>query len=74
VLGPSEAGLGGQDAPDGFPASGCNAYPSGANAFFADASQPLSWSRSPSNVLGSLILAFFVFPDPPVKAPMICCI
>jgi len=38
VLGPSEGGLGGQDAPDGFPASGCNAYPSGANAFFADAS------------------------------------
>jgi len=37
VLGPSEGGLGGLDAPDGFPASGCNAYPSGANAFFADA-------------------------------------
>ena len=28
VLGPSEGGLGGQDAPDGFPASGRNAYPS----------------------------------------------
>jgi len=26
------------------------------------------------NVLGSLILGFFVFPDSPVKAPMICCI
>ena len=37
MLGPSEGGLGGQDAPDGFPASGPNAYPSGANAFFADA-------------------------------------
>jgi len=36
VLGPSEGGLGGQDAPDGFPASGRNAYPSGANACFAD--------------------------------------
>ena len=36
MLGPSEGGLGGQDAPDGFPASGRNAYPSGANAFFAD--------------------------------------
>jgi len=36
VLGPSEGGLGGQDAPDGFPASGRNAYPPGANAFFAD--------------------------------------
>ena len=36
MLGPSEGGLGGQDAPDGFPASGLNAYPSGANAFFAD--------------------------------------
>jgi len=35
VLGPSEGGLGGQDAPDGFPASGRNAYPPGANAFFA---------------------------------------
>jgi len=36
VLGPSEGGLGGQDAPDGFPASRRNAYPSEANAFFAD--------------------------------------
>ena len=36
MLGPSQGGLGGQDAPDGFPASGRNAYPSGANAFFAD--------------------------------------
>ena len=34
--GPSEAGLGGQDAPDGFCASGRNAYPPGAKAFFAD--------------------------------------
>ena len=37
MLGPSEGGLGGQDAPDGFPASGRNAYPPGAHAFFADA-------------------------------------
>ena len=36
MLGPSEGGLGGQDATDGFPASGRNAYPSGATAFFAD--------------------------------------
>jgi len=36
VLGPSEGGLGRQDAPDTFPASGRNAYPSGANPFFAD--------------------------------------
>jgi len=36
VLRPSEGGLGGQDAPDGFPASGRNAYPSRANTFFAD--------------------------------------
>ena len=36
MLGPSEGGLGGQDAPDGFPASGHNAYLSGANTFFAD--------------------------------------
>jgi len=36
VLGPSEGGLGGQDTPDGFPASGRNAYASGANTFFAD--------------------------------------
>ena len=36
MLGPSEGGLGGQDAPDRFPASRRNAYPSGANAFFAD--------------------------------------
>ena len=36
MLGPSEGGLGGLDAPDGFPASGRNAYPSGANTFFAD--------------------------------------
>jgi len=39
VLGPSEGGLGGQDAPDGCPVSGRNAYPSGANAFFADVAQ-----------------------------------
>jgi len=37
VLGPSEGELGGQDSPDGFPASGRNAYPPGASAFFADA-------------------------------------
>ena len=37
MLGPSEGGLGGQDAPDGFPASGRNAYPPGANTVFADA-------------------------------------
>jgi len=36
VLGPSEGGLGAQDGPDGFPVSGCNAYSSGANSFFAD--------------------------------------
>ena len=38
MLGPSEGGLGGQEATDGFPASGRNAYPSGANIFFPDAS------------------------------------
>jgi len=36
VLGPSEGGLGGQEATDGFPVSRRNAYLSGANAFFAD--------------------------------------
>ena len=36
MLGPSEGALGRQDAPGGFPASGRNANPSGANAFFAD--------------------------------------
>ena len=36
MLGPSEGGLGGQDATDGFPASERNDYPSGANPFFAD--------------------------------------
>ena len=36
MRGPSEGGLGGQDTPDGFPASGRNAYPPRANAFFAD--------------------------------------
>ena len=39
VLGPSEGGLGGQHAPDGFPASGRNAYPSRANTFCADVSR-----------------------------------
>jgi len=53
VLGPSEGGLGGQDAPDGFPASGRNAYPSGANAFFADVPTPIwiqirRWMPTPS--------------------------
>jgi len=36
VLGPSEGGLGGQGATDGFAGSGRNAYPSGAKASFAD--------------------------------------
>jgi len=36
VLGPSEGGLGGQDALDGFPPSGRNSYTSGVKAFFAD--------------------------------------
>ena len=36
MLGLSEGGLGGQDAPDGFPASGRNAYPPGAKTFLAD--------------------------------------
>jgi len=35
VLGPSEGGQGGQDAPDGLPGSGRNAYPSAAKAFLA---------------------------------------
>ena len=39
VLGPSEGGLGGEDALDGVPASRRNAYPSGAHAFFADATE-----------------------------------
>ena len=33
VLGPSEGGLGGQDAPDGYPACGPNAYSSGETLF-----------------------------------------
>ena len=37
MLGPFEGLVGGQDAPDGFAASGCNADPSGAKTFFADA-------------------------------------
>jgi len=44
VLGPSEGGLGGSDAPDGFPVSGRNAYPSRATAFFADVA-PSQWRR-----------------------------
>jgi len=36
VLGLSEGGLGRQDAPDGFPASGRTAYLPGATTFFAD--------------------------------------
>jgi len=46
VLGPSEGGLGGQDAPDGFPASGRNAYPPGANTFFADGCAMMLGSKS----------------------------
>jgi len=52
VLGPSEGGLGGQDAPDGFAASGRNAYPSGANAFFADVVSPATtnaYEHDPAN-------------------------
>ena len=36
VLGQSESRLGGQDGPGGFPASGCNAYSSGAPTIFPD--------------------------------------
>jgi len=35
LLGTSQGGLGGEDGPDRFPASGHNAYPSGVNAFLA---------------------------------------
>ena len=42
LLGPSEGGLGGLDTPDGFPASGRNASPSGAHAFFADVYKTLT--------------------------------
>ena len=41
MLEPSEGRLGAQDAPDGFPASGRNAYLSGANTFFADVVSPM---------------------------------
>ena len=43
MLGSSEGGFGGQDAPDGFPASGRNVYQSGANPFFAD--ERADWLR-----------------------------
>jgi len=39
--GPSKGGLGGLDDLDGFPASGCNAYLSRVNVFFADATSIL---------------------------------
>ena len=45
MLGPSEGGLGGQDALDGFPASGRNAYPFRARAFFAGGHQLRSSQR-----------------------------
>jgi len=51
VLGPSEGGLGGQDATDGFPASGHNTYPSGANAFFAEGNK-LTNSKSQDTEIG----------------------
>jgi len=54
VLGSSEDGLGGQDAPDGFPASGRNADPSGANAFFADV-----WMAMYLMLLGSSLTIVF---------------
>jgi len=46
VLGPSEGGLGEQAATDGLPASGRNAYLSGANAFFADERRVLPSAQS----------------------------
>jgi len=51
VLGPSEGGLGGQDVPDGFPPCGRNTYPSGANAFFADAGYSIPDRLVISNML-----------------------
>jgi len=61
VLGLSEGGLGGQDAPDGFPASGRNAYPPRANAFFADVpcrAAPFNGAKTSSNTPQS-VSAFF---------------
>jgi len=62
VLGPSEGGLGGQDAPDGFPGSGRNAYPSGANPFFADASLTFSTTSEDTPAKGRCI--DYLLPDP----------
>ena len=56
MLGQSEGGLGGLDAPDRFPASGRNAYPSGANTFFADV-----LSLSPGEIHIAMILVALVY-------------
>jgi len=53
VLGPSEGRLGGLDALDGFPASGRNAYPSGANAFFADVAIEVTRKKKADSALGT---------------------
>ena len=57
MLGPSEGGVGGPDAQDGFLASGRNAYPSGANAFFADA-HPIQ----PCNFMNNIPLGMNLIP------------
>jgi len=54
--------LGGQDGPERFPASGRNAYPSGANAFFADAPWSLmdTFVRPKVSVCGSTTVPIFL--------------
>jgi len=66
VLGPSEGGLGGQDAPDGFPASGRNADLSGATAFFADG------LLESSHLILALCQLFFVWCMFSLRALAVC--
>jgi len=63
VLWPSEGGVGGQDAPDGFPASGRNAYLSEANPFFPDVQwEDPRWDNSCGLSLVTWLLCGISFP------------
>jgi len=59
VLGPTEGGLGGLNAPDGFHASGRNAYPSRANAFFANVQETIRGEK----IKGHDVVASFKKPQ-----------
>jgi len=76
VQGPSDGGLGGQDALDGFPPSGRNAYTSGANAFFAhvlsgNAINSQHWKQRALADVTTYFIPAYPTTSPPYSSPCI---